>query len=99
MTEFILVVPEFYTLNTDAFICSQCLRQPSALSSGSAHCPILHTYLYLVQALKAPEGDLCQKRKKKPSHFIARSFPWKYLSNNYFNHFFTFYKGVAQCIS
>ena len=75
MTEFILVVPEFYTPNTDAFICSQCLRQPSALSSGSAHCPILHTHLYLAQALKAPEGDLCQKRKKKTLPFYSSVLP------------------------
>ena len=34
-----------------------------------------------VDSDKLTKGDLCQKGIEKEAHFLARSFPWKHLSN------------------
>lgn len=60
MTEFTLVITEFYTMNADGF------AHQLAMCFGSVRWPILHVLLYLALTLCAPEEDLCQKEKPSP---------------------------------
>ena len=62
MAEFILVVPEFYTPNTEASAHS--VSGSHVLCALVQHTDPLNTHLYLAHALKEPEGNLCQRRKK-----------------------------------
>ena len=76
MTEFILVITEFYTPITDGLNCS--LQWASCWFSLLGY--FLHTLiLYLTHTLYALwESDLWQK--KSEAHFLAWLFPWKCLN-------------------
>ena len=76
MTEFILVITEFYTPITDGLICS--LQQASCWFSLLAY--FQHTLiLYIAHTLYALlESDLWQQ--KSEAHFLAWVFPWKCLN-------------------
>lgn len=60
MTEFTLVITEFYTTNADGF------AHQLAMCFGLVHMPILRILLYLALTLYAQEKDLCQKEKRSP---------------------------------
>ena len=60
MTEFTLVITEFYTTNAAGF------AHQLAMCFGLVHMPILHILLYLALTLYVPEEDLCQKEKPSP---------------------------------
>lgn len=67
MPELILVITEFYTLNTgdtDFFAYHVLWFRPMT---------ILRILLYLALTLKMPEGDLCQK--EKPNPFYSSTIP------------------------
>lgn len=73
MTEFTLVITEFYTTNADGF------AHQLAMCFGLVQMPILRILLYLALTLYAPEEDLCQKENQ--AHFNALLFPLKCPSN------------------
>ena len=61
MPELILVITEFYTLNTgdtDFFAYHVLWFSPMTY--------FMHTRIYRALTLKMPEGDLCQKEKPEP---------------------------------